>query len=128
MYTEPKSAFDISIEKAAFKNWIEAANETDNVERTDLMKAMGKAIKNELTEKQLLYITKYFIEGMCMPEIGELYGVNKGTVSRTIKRGIRNLRRVMIYSSPRLLKQYAEHPAMERNIGMKQRRSKNLNF
>lgn len=62
------------------------------------------AIAEELTYAQKLYITAYFIDGLNMQEIGEKYGVNKSTVSRTIARGEKRLFRALRYSNPRFIK------------------------
>lgn len=61
------------------------------------------AIKNDLSEKQRAYLTLYYRDGMTQSEIGELYGIRKSAVSRTINRAIRNLKRVMRYADKRFL-------------------------
>ena len=45
----------------------------------------------------------YYAEGLNMREIGERLGVDKSTVSRTIKRGERRLRRCLRYGAESLL-------------------------
>ena len=45
----------------------------------------------------------YYGEGLNMNEIGEREGVDKSTVSRTIRRGEERLRRCLRYGAKRLL-------------------------
>ena len=45
----------------------------------------------------------YYGEGLNMSEIGERFGVDKSTVSRTIKRGESRLRRCLRYGAKRFL-------------------------
>lgn len=61
----------------------------------EIKKKIIPAIKEVTTEKQFLYIAEYFIGGYTIPEIAEMYGVNKATVSRTIKRGLANCRKMI---------------------------------
>lgn len=49
--------------------------------------AVENLMEKNLTEKQKLYITLYYKKGMTLEKIGEKYGVNVSTVSRTIERG-----------------------------------------
>ena len=55
----------------------------------DTMKTLREnvliAIRQELTGKQREYIQLYYAEGLNMSQIGERVGVDKSTVSRTIK-------------------------------------------
>lgn len=63
------------------------------------------AIRQELTGKQREYIQLYYAEGLNMNEIGERVGVDKSTVSRTIKRGEAHLRRCLRFGAANLLDQ-----------------------
>ena len=46
----------------------------------------------------------YYAQGMNMREIGEQLGVDKSTVSRTIKRGERRLQRCLRYGAEAYLR------------------------
>ena len=46
----------------------------------------------------------YYAEGKNMREIGESMGINKSTVSRTIKRGERRLQRCLRYGAEAYLR------------------------
>ena len=73
----------------------------------DTMKTLREnvliAIRQELTGKQREYIQLYYAEGLNMSQIGERVGVDKSTVSRTIKRGEARLRRCLRYGAKRFL-------------------------
>lgn len=53
--------------------------------------AVQSLIDNNLTEKQKCYIMLYYKQGLTLEQIGELFGVNPSTVSRTIARGRQRL-------------------------------------
>lgn len=71
----------------------------NNKELTELQKRLARAMQTELTECQLKYMKLYYWNGWSMEAIGKKYGVDKSTVSRTIKRGRARLRRVLRYTS-----------------------------
>jgi RNA polymerase sigma factor (sigma-70 family) len=75
--------------------------ETDD---TSIAETMKLAIADELTIRQREMISMYYLQGIPMPEIARELGVNVSTVSRTIKRGRRRLKRCIRYGSSALLK------------------------
>ncbi len=75
-----------------------------NTEEMDRMKlALWRALHEDITEKQRKYLLLYYGEGKNMVEIGAEFGVDKSTVSRTIKRGEERLRRCLRYGAKRFL-------------------------
>lgn len=101
-----KTAYEIESEKAAFRSWLNTGG--DNAEELNYTKAaMKRAIREELTEKQRAYMMAYY-GGMTMRQVAEEYGVNIGTVSRTIAKARDRLRRVLRYCSPVLLRSTME--------------------
>ena len=64
-----------------------------------LKKAMLKAIDCELGERQAFILKKHFFEGFSVTETADMLGVNKSTVSRSIKRSIGILKRVLKYAA-----------------------------
>lgn len=58
---------------------------------------VAKVIANELTEHQRKVIVGYYIEQKTMTQLAQELGVNKSTVSRTIKRGEERLKRCLAY-------------------------------
>ena len=72
--------------------------ESDNSEKHRLMlKILRKVISEELTERQREVITLYYFNRANIPQIAEMLGVNRSTVSRTISRGRRNIMEKMKY-------------------------------
>lgn len=65
--------------------------------------ALCRALHEDVTEKQRKYLLLYYGEGKNMVEIGRELGVDKSTVSRTIKRGEARLRRCLRYGAKRFL-------------------------
>lgn len=63
------------------------------------------ALRQELSPRQLQCIRLYYGEGYNMTEIGERLGVNKSTVSRTIRRAEERLRRCLRFGAANLLDQ-----------------------
>lgn len=66
---------------------------------------LARAMQEELTPRQREMLLLYYAEGLDMPQISRLLGVNKSTVSRTIKRGERRLGRCLRYGAGRLLEE-----------------------
>lgn len=72
--------------------------ESNNSEKHRLMlKILRKVILEELTERQREMITLYYFDRANIPQIAEMLGVNRSTVSRTISRGRRNIMEKMKY-------------------------------
>ncbi len=95
-----KTAYEI--DKAAFRNWLNTGG--GNADELNYTKAaMKQAIREELSERQRAYMMAYY-GGMTMQQVAKKYGVNVSTVSRTIARARDQLRRVLKYCSPTLLR------------------------
>lgn len=60
-------------------------------------RAARRCWKNELTDCQRQYLLHYYRDCMTMRAIAARYGVNVSTVSRTLSRARRRLRRVLQY-------------------------------
>ena len=58
-----------------------------------------RALQEDVTARQRQVLLLYYAEQMNMREIGERLGVDKSTVSRTIKRGEERLRRCLRYGA-----------------------------
>ena len=70
-----------------------------------LKRNLVHALKEDVTPRQREYMLLYYGKGMNMAEIGEKFGVNKSTVSRTLKRGRQRLYRCLRYGASNLLEQ-----------------------
>lgn len=63
-----------------------------------MVRAVRLAWQTELTAVQRRYLHDYYAETMTMYEIAARYGVNVGTVSRTLARARNRLRNAMRYA------------------------------
>ena len=79
-----------------------AADNSQEVSR--LKRNLIRALKEDVTAKQRQVLLLYYAEGLNMREIGEQLGVDKSTISRTIKRGERRLQRCLRYGAEAYLK------------------------
>ena len=78
---------------------------SDNSAQLDRVKRnLVRALREDVTEKQRQALLLYYAEGLNMREIGEQLGVDKSTISRTIKRGERRLQRCLRYGAEAYLK------------------------
>lgn len=61
------------------------------------LKRVQRVIKEELTELQRQTLTAYYFHQQTIPQIAAERGVNKSTVSRTLRRAEEKLRRYLRY-------------------------------
>ena len=61
------------------------------------LKRVLRVIKEELTELQRQTLTAYYFHQQTIPQIARERGVNKSTVSRTLRRAEEKLRRYLRY-------------------------------
>lgn len=73
-----------------------------------LKRNLIRALQEDVTARQREMLLLYYGERMNMREIGERLGVDKSTVSRTIKRGERRLQRCLRYGAGNLLRDAEE--------------------
>ncbi|USF26228.1 hypothetical protein N510_001153 [Firmicutes bacterium ASF500] len=79
-----------------------AADNSREVSR--LKRNLIRCLREDVTEKQRQMILMYYAEGKNMREIGEQIGIDKSSVSRTIKRGERRLQRCLRYGAETYLR------------------------
>lgn len=90
------------VDLAAYSNMIA----DDNREQIGRLKRnLTHALREDITGKQREYMIQYYGRGMSMEEIARQAGVNKSTVSRTLKRGRQRLYRCLRYGASNLLEQ-----------------------
>ena len=68
-----------------------------------LKRNLIRALREDVTAKQRQVLLLYYAEQLNTRQIGEKLGVDKSTVSRTIKRGERRLQRCLRYGAKGLL-------------------------
>lgn len=79
--------------------------EDNSAQMTKLKRNLSKALRQDVTPKQRQYLMLYYGQGMNLRQIGEQLGVNKSTVSRTMKRGRERLYRCLRYGAAALLEE-----------------------
>ena len=82
----------------------------NSAELSRLKRNLIRALKEDVTPRQREVLTLYYAQGLNMREIGERLGVDKSTISRTIKRGERRLQRCLRYGAAHLLDELREAP------------------
>lgn len=70
-----------------------------------LKRNLTHALREDITPRQREYMLLYYGQGMSMEDIGRQMGVNKSTVSRTLKRGRQRLYRCLRYGAANLLEE-----------------------
>lgn len=70
-----------------------------------LKRNLAHALRQDITGRQREYMLLYYGKQMTMVAIAQQYGVNKSTVSRTLKRGRQRLQRCLRYGASNLLEQ-----------------------
>lgn len=74
---------------------------TNHQQKQHLQKALLRVIQEELSPCQRQVILLYFFDGENIPAIAKQLGVNKSTVSRTLKRARENLKKYLRYINMR---------------------------
>ena len=80
-----------------------AMAEDNSQQMARLKRNLVRALQEDVTARQREYLLLYYGERLNMKQIGERLGVDKSTVSRTIKRGEARLRRCLRYGAKSLL-------------------------
>lgn len=79
--------------------------EPDNQARlAEIQACLGQALREEVTDRQRQVLFLYYSQGLNMRQIAEALGVERSTVSRTLKRGEERIRRRMRYGGADLMK------------------------
>jgi RNA polymerase sigma factor (sigma-70 family) len=89
----------ISLEQIGFSvgyNDPHDQNEQDNREQlVRLKRILHQVICHRLTQRQKEILLLYYYENKSMPQIAEMLGIHKSTVSRTLSRARDNIRKYL---------------------------------
>ncbi len=77
--------------------WLRANAEDNSQQIERLRECLRQARQKELTARQRQLLSLYYDEGMTMPQIARELGLNRSTVSRTIRRAKERLYRCLRY-------------------------------
>ena len=69
----------------------------------ELHAALAKALREEVTDRQQQVLFLYYVQGLNMRQIAEALGVERSTISRTLKRGEERIRHRMRYGGADLM-------------------------
>jgi len=78
-------------------------SEDNSGELQQIRSNLVHALQEDVTARQRELLLMYYDEGLNMREIGERLGVDRSTVSRTVKRGEARLRRCLRYGAAAFL-------------------------
>ncbi len=82
---------------------------TDNSEECNVLrKNLARALQQDVTPRQRDMLYLYYNKNLTMEEIGNQLGVDKSTVSRTLKRGEARLQRCLRYGAAAILRNLDE--------------------
>lgn len=93
-------AAELRLNRAAFEQWLQGEGGDNRAELDRLKRALPVVLAECVTETQRQYILHYFVDRMTQKQIGERYGKNPATVSRTIHRGLDKMYRYLRFVSP----------------------------
>lgn len=88
---------DFLMELAAFKLSESGGDNSNSINR--MKQNLRRAVKDELTPVQMETVFMYYFENKSIPEIADIKGVNKASVSKLLKRARQRLSRVLKYSA-----------------------------
>ena len=75
----------------------------DSADHGRLIQNLTRCIREDVSDRQRIMLLLYYEKRMSQPEIARALGINKSTVSRTIKRGERRLHQCLRYGAQRYL-------------------------
>ncbi|MBQ8533698.1 MAG: sigma-70 region 4 domain-containing protein [Clostridia bacterium] len=88
---------DLLLDIAAFKASVSGGDNSKEIER--MKNNLRLAIRQELTKNQQEILLMYYFENKSIPQISDIKGVNKASVSKMLKRARARLLRVLKYST-----------------------------
>ncbi len=78
--------------------FLSAQTQNDNFQQSrKIKKILPLVIQNQLTQRQREILLLYFFHQKKQTEIGFILGIDKSSVSRTLKRAIQNLKKFIQY-------------------------------
>ena len=76
----------------------------DDPDHSRLIRNLIRCVREEITPRQREVLFLYYVKNIRQKEIAAQWGVERSTVSRTIKRGEDRLRRCLRYGAERYLR------------------------
>lgn len=86
------------LDKAGLELWLRSEAGDNSRRRERLLRNLRRAMTEELSPRQQEILELYYFRDLTVSEIARRLGVNKSTVSRSVRRSCRRLRRFLQYS------------------------------
>ena len=106
---------DLQITHASFDLWVAGEGEDNRADLNKLKRYLPIVLNECVTPIQKEYIMRYFFDRMNIPQIAEQYHVNKSTVSRSIRRGMKNAYSYLRFLSPLFINAPCKRGYLRRN-------------
>ena len=91
-----------------YRAYIASLGQSNSLAHNRLLRSLRRALREELTPRQLETVTLFFFQGLRMTEIAQIQGVAVSTVSRSLRRSCRRLEKCLRYGAKELLRQSVE--------------------
>lgn len=85
--------------------YVRSVSADNHAQNRELRRRLLRALEEDVTARQREMLALYYVEGLNIPAISRKLGVNKSTVSRTLRRGRERLRRCLRYGAGTLLRE-----------------------
>lgn len=85
-------------DRAGLQAWLRAQSGDNSQRRQRLLRNLPRAVAAELTPRQREMLELYIYHNMSVTDIADALGVNKSTVSRSLRRSFQRLERCLKYS------------------------------
>lgn len=92
-----EKSIDPISQKAQYRAWLDMQGESNDERIERLKKNVWLAVELELTETQRAYAMDFYLYGLSVTDIAKKYFVAKSTVSRTLARARKRIRRPLKY-------------------------------
>ena len=91
------TAYD-PMDRAGLEFWLHTQAGDNSERRRRLLRNLPRAVAAELTPRQREMLELYIYHNMSVTDIADALGVNKSTVSRSLRRSFQRLERCLKYS------------------------------
>ena len=91
-------------DRVDLETFVQAMAGDNQTRLAELQACLGKALREDVTPRQQQVLFLYYVQGLNMRQIAEALGVDRSTVSRTLKRGEERIRSRVRYNGGDLLK------------------------
>lgn len=108
---------EYQLDHATFDLWLMGEGEDNRVELDKVKRILPIILDECCTATQKAYIIRYFVDKMPIPRIAKEYGVNKSTVSRTIRAGLDRAYGYLRFASPLFIKSPQKRGYLSRKDG-----------